>query len=168
MEEVIVYKGLKLIRKYEQYYIRFIGGQYEEYPCDLRITNKEALEIISDKEKIKAVRDEYKKKINWTISYFIDSSIMDYMFYECNMSQKRIEKGLEKLNRHNDIKTELYETITYGEFPKAGAVCVCEHTAQELNSSTHLSILGSYNYLIYLREDPENAISDLKRGLPIK
>ena len=60
MEEVIVYKGLKLIRKYEQYYIRFIGGQYEEYPCDLRITNKEALEIISDKEKIKAVRDDYK------------------------------------------------------------------------------------------------------------
>lgn len=43
-----IQKKLKLIKKYELYYIRFIGGQHEEYPCDLRISNEEALSIISN------------------------------------------------------------------------------------------------------------------------
>ena len=72
------------------------------------------------------------------------------------------------MNRHEDIKFELYETIVYNKFPVAGAIQVHGYTAEKLNKSTHLSILGSYNYLIYLREDKMNALSDLEKGLPVK
>ena len=168
MEQVLEYKGLSLIKKYDKYYIRFIGGQREEYPCDLAISNKEAMSIISSNETIKNVRDEYKKKVEWTSRYFIDSFLSDYMFYESNMSEKRIKANIDKLNRHEDIKFELYETLIYEKFPVAGAITVCGYTAESLKNTTHLSILGAYNFLIYIREDEKNALDDLKKGLPIK
>ena len=168
MEQILEYKGLTLIKKYDHYYIRFMGGQREEIPCDLAISNEEAMTIISSHEEIKTVRDEYKRKVEWTSNYFVDTFLSDYMFYESNMTEKRIKTNLEKLNRHVDIKMELYETLAYEKFPVAGAIQVCGNTAEALNKSTHLSILGSYNYLIYLREDEVNAINDLKKGLPIK
>ena len=43
-----------------------------------------------------------------------------------------------------------------------------EFTAQNLATNYPLSALGSYNYLIYLREIPEKALADLKAGLPIR
>ena len=168
MEQILEYKGLSLIKKYDHYYIRFIGGQREEYPCDLAISNKEAMSIISSNDMIKTVRDEYKKKVEWTARYFIDSFISDYMFYESNMSEKRIKANIDKLDRHEDIKFELYETLIYERFPTAGAIEVCGETAESLKKSTHLTILGAYNFLIYLREDEANALNDLKKGLPIK
>ena len=111
MEIVVNGSGLKLIKKYERYYLRFEGGQYEEYPCDLLITNKEAMSIIADDTIIKTVIDKYKKKISWNLLYFVDKAIKDYMLYVCNMTEKSIAKGLEKFNRHKDIKMEFYETI---------------------------------------------------------
>ena len=168
MEQVLEYKGLSLIKKYDKYYIRFIGGQREEYPCDLAISNKEAMSIISSNETIKTVRDEYKKKVEWTSRYFIDSFLSDYMFYESNMSEKRIKANIDKLNRHEDIKFELYETLIYEKFPVAGAITVCGYTAEFLKNTTHLSILGAYNFLIYICEDEKNALDDLKKRLPIK
>lgn len=41
-------------------------------------------------------------------------------------------------------------------------------TAQNLATNYPLSALGSYNYLIYLREMPGKALADLKTGLPTK
>ena len=39
------------------------------------------------------------------------------------------------------------------------------YSAKRLNTEYPLSILGAYNYLIYLREDLQNALKDLKNGL---
>lgn len=153
MELVLEYKGLSLIKKYDKYYIRFIGGQREEYPCDLAISNKAAMSIISSNEAIKNVRDEYKKKVEWTSRYFIDSFLTDYMFYECNMTKKQINDNIDKLNRHQDIKFELYETLIYEKFPISGAITICGYTAELLKKSTNLSILECYNFLIDILED---------------
>lgn len=166
MEIITSYKGTKLIKKYNQYYIRFMGGQYSDEPCDILISDNEAMSIVSNNEKIKRIRDEYKKRIPWTLEHFMDVAISDYMMNECNMSEKRITKGIEKLNRHTDVKLELYETLMYDSFPEKAAISVCGYTAKSLKDSTQLSILGVYNYLIYLRENPNQALADLKAGLP--
>lgn len=168
MEVIVKNSGLKLIKKYEKYYIRFIGGQYAEYPCDLLITDGEAREILSDNSKIKEIMVRYEGKIPWILSTFVDSAIRDYMFYECKLSEKRIKKNMEKLNRHTDIKMEFYETIMYEQFPVNSPITVKGYIAEQLYQNTYLSVLGAYNYLIYLREAPINAIEDLKQGLPIK
>ena len=41
-------------------------------------------------------------------------------------------------------------------------------SAQDIYEKTYLTEIGAYNYLIYLKEDPEQALKDLKNGLPIK
>lgn len=75
---------------------------------------------------------------------------------------------MEKLNRHEDIKFELYETFAYEEFPQSGAIEVCGYTAEKIKNSTSLSVLGAYNYLIYLREDEAAALENIKKELPEK
>ena len=168
IEKLLEYEGLSLIKKYDKYYIRFIGGQREEYPCDLAISNEEAMSIISSNENIKLIRDRYKNKVEWTSKYFIDSYLADYMRHECNMSKEWCQANITKLNRQEDIKFELYETLIFEKFPIAGAITVCGCTAESLKNTTHLSILGAYIFLIYMREDEKNALVDLKKGLPMK
>lgn len=63
VEEIVKSKGLKLIKKYGLYYIRFIGGQHEEYPCDLLINDEEALSIISNNNEIKSSLNFIKRKL---------------------------------------------------------------------------------------------------------
>lgn len=97
--------------------LKKIGGQYDEYLCDLHITNKEALNIISQNEELKTVRDIYKKQVKWTKEFFVDSGLKNYLFYECNLNETKNQNVMKKLNVHKDIKMEFYETIMYEEFP---------------------------------------------------
>lgn len=168
METIVNDSGMKLIKKYERYYIRFMGGQHEEYPCDLLITNREAASVITDNTTMKVIMDKYKKEIPWTLSYFVEEAITNYMLYACGTTKKGIAKELERLNRHKDIKMEFYETIMYGDFPANNPITVEGYNAKQLNKNTHLSVIGAYNYLIYLREDTKNALTNLQKGLPKK
>lgn len=165
MEILVNLEDKTLIKKYDHYYIRFIGGAQEELLCDLLINDEDAKDIIADNSKILEVFSDYEKNITWTKNYFVDSAIKDHMHYACNMSGKRIEKGIEKLNRHQDIKMELYRTLMKEEFPKNRAISVEGYTAQQLKETTKLTVLGAYNYLIYLREDPKTALDNLRKGL---
>lgn len=168
MEILANLNGKMLIKKYDHYYIRFTGGAHEELLCDLLINDNDAKDIIVDTSKILEVFSDYERNVKWTKEYFVDSAIKDYMNYVCHMSGKRIEKGIEKLNRHQDIKMELYRTLMKESFPKNRAIIVEGYTAQQLKETTHLTVLGAYNYLIYLREDPKTALDNLKKGLPVK
>lgn len=165
MEILVNLEGKILIKKYDHYYIRFTGGAHEELLCDLLINDEDAKDIIADNSKLFEVFSDYEKKIEWTKNYFVNSVIIDYMHYICHMSGKRIEKGIEKLNRHQDIKMELYRTLMRETFPKDRAISVKGYTAQQLKETTQLTVLGAYNYLIYLREDPKTALDNLKKGL---
>ena len=168
MEIIVNLEGKMLIKKYDRYYIRFTGGTHEELLCDLLISNKDAMDIVADNSKISRVFYEYARKTEWTKAYFVDSVIKDHMFYACHMSEKRIEKGIEKFKRHQEIKIEIYRTLMRETFPKNRAIIVEGYTAEQLNETTHLTVMGAYNYLIYLREDPKTALDNLKRGLLTK
>lgn len=167
-EQIVNHKGIKLIKKHDRYYISFIGGQIEEIPCFLNISDEEATQIIENPEKIEEIRDSYKKKVEWTQKRFVDSFIEDCLTYEYKLSEKRVKLNMEKLNRHEDIKFELYETFAYEEFPQSGAIEVCGYTAEKIKNSTYLSVLGAYNYLIFLKEDEKEAIKGIEKGLIIK
>lgn len=45
-------------------------------------------------------------------------------------------------------------------------IAVHGYTAEKLMQTTYLSHLGAYNYLIYLRNKPEEALDNLRKGLP--
>lgn len=166
-QSILSVNGIELIQKYGKYYIRSLGGMHEEHPYDLQITKDEANQILSDHEKIKEVRDSYKSKISWNFQTFIDFVIVDFLVHESCMPEKRAHENLEKLSRHKDIKMELYETIMYEVFP-LHPIAVEGYSAEHLCTNTGLSTIGAYNYLVYLREDPENALKDLEEGLSTK
>lgn len=97
-----------------------------------------------------------------------DGDLVDAMQSRYGLSIKKTVLALSRLKKYPDIWEEFTEGMTQDpfRFPKDGAVSVEGHTAEELFRSTKLKELGAYNYLIYLREQPERALADLEKGLP--
>lgn len=111
---------------------------------------------------------QFKEKINWTAETFYEIGIMEYVINVLEKNQEQAKKAYEKLCNHKDIRNEFYNYVMNEEFPKEGAISVEEYTAEQLCKITMLNPLGSYNYLIYLRENPNEALASLKAGLSIK
>lgn len=146
-------KGLKLIKKYGSYYIRFIGGSMEEYPCDLKIEQEEAEKILSGNVNITNVLADYKKRLLWTMDYFMDTYFSDYYSNECSANKLQILCLLSKLKKHKDIRSEFYSSLVYGAFPLSGGLEVSNYTAKDLGQEFGLPIHKSYELLISLREN---------------
>ena len=72
------------------------------------------------------------------------------------------------LKKFSDIYNEFIEYITFGIIDENNCIKVNGYDVNKLLKTTYLSPLGAYNYLIYLRENPKEALADLKKGLPRK
>lgn len=98
-----------------------------------------------------------------------DKQVISMLKTEFRMSEKRAVLAIQKLLTHKDIYDEFDLVIKLGKYAKeSSAVSVEGYTAETLNVNYPLSLLGAYNYLIYLRESPKEALEDLKKGLPRK
>ena len=98
-----------------------------------------------------------------------DKRVLGMLKTEFRMSEKRAVLSIQKLLAHKDIYDEFVLVALSGKYAKeSSAVSVEGYTAESLNSNYPLSLLGAYNYLIYLRESPKEALDDLKKGLPRK
>lgn len=79
-------------------------------------------------------------------------------------SGERLDKVVDKLETYDDIFSEFYRYVLYEAMPVDGAlVSVKGFTAPVLCENYMLTPLGAYNYLIYLRECPRDAMRDLKK-----
>lgn len=93
--------------------------------------------------------------------------IKEYLKSNMNLSEKRISQEYAGLKVHSDIECEFAFYIENGwDSKKADWISIEGFTAQELHKKYPLSVLGAYNYLIYLREEPEEALELLRKGLP--
>lgn len=96
--------------------------------------------------------------------------------YVCDFLQKKYNISKFDVNDiWNDLKYDFHvlNEVKYfalnGKFvPKDDCYKVEGYSAQDIYEKTYLTEIGAYNYLIYLKEDPEQALKDLKNGLPIK
>ena len=95
--------------------------------------------------------------------------IVKKMQEKFNIRGKQIVQSIRKLEKYPDIFEE-FKTVLANDDIKLLNTEITEsgHTAKELNLNYSLSILGAYNYLIYLRELPSEALNYLEKGLPIK
>lgn len=102
--------------------------------------------------------------------YLYDPEIVEKMKKWFHLNQKNTILSLIKLKKHKDILEEFYAGMKGETFclNSTTPVEVEGYTAQKLFDNFSLSELGAYNYLIYLREDREKALSDLEKGLPRK
>ncbi len=162
------YKGYQLVERYDKNYIRFWGGREEDMPCEFPISKTDAERVISEASVIDELISIAKAQIEWTANSFYKIGITEYILHHMKLSQTRAEKSYEKIARHADIRKEFYQYIIDDEVFTPNPIKVKGFTAQHLATNYPLSVLGAYNYLIYLREMPEKALAYLKAGLPTK
>lgn len=91
--------------------------------------------------------------------------IKNYLKEKVGLNEYRIEQEYSGLHQYNDIEEEFTGYILHG-WSKDRLLTIQGYNAKILSEEFPLSILGAYNYLIYLREKPEEALEKLKKGLP--
>lgn len=96
-----------------------------------------------------------------------DPAALELIKGKFKMNQKVTIQTLIKMENQKDIFDEFMGCIRGDSFifPDADAVSVDGFTAQYLHENYPLSEIGAYNYLIYLRNDPKQAKTDLENGL---
>ena len=84
-----------------------------------------------------------------------------------DMSEQQAVDALEYLKRDIHVLAEFKHYIVTGSFvPDGCCYRVQGYSSEQLCRTTFLTPLGAFNYLIYLRERPEVALTNLKAGLP--
>lgn len=95
--------------------------------------------------------------------------VLDYMSKHHNMTEIKLKNAWEYLEQSYEVLNEFIQYIKTGDFISDDkAVTVEGYTAKQLYENTYLSPLGAFNYLIYLKKNPKEAIKNLKAGLPRK
>ena len=91
-----------------------------------------------------------------------------YIENKYGYSNNRAKKMAEQIFRHDEIFEEFFNYIRIGKMRKKDRtqVTICDYTAEKLFNEYDLSPLGAYNFLVYLKEEPERALEDLRNGLP--
>lgn len=95
-----------------------------------------------------------------------DGLVFEFIKEKSSLPEKRIEKMMKDLKIHFDLYSEIVEYLMNGNNYIKKMIEVEGYNAKELSDNYKLSIVGAYNYLIYLREDSVSALADLKAGLP--
>ena len=118
---------------------------------------------------IKRSNPNYKEP--GTISGNNKDKIITYLINIAKLTEKRALASYEKLNQHEDILNEFANCINEEQFNYCDNGIIVEgYSAKSLKEKVgnKLSDLGVYNYLIYLRENPDEAKKNLDAGLPVK
>lgn len=114
------------------------------------------------------IEEEARKAFEYGLGDDRAKALTKTLREDYQMSWKRVAEASQKLLAHQDIYEE-YTSLLLGSSPIGKQPVTVEgYTADKLHSDYPLSMLGAYNFLIYLRTDPERALEDLRKGLPRK
>ncbi len=108
---------------------------------------------------------------NETFKYHIyNAKFIEKVTKKFQMNLRTAVQSVIKLQTHEDILAEFKRGMSKEpfDFETENPVSAEGYTAKMLFEKYPLSELGAFNYLIYLRESPREALSDLKKGLPRK
>ena len=83
------------------------------------------------------------------------------------MSEQQADDAWGYLEKTQSVLFEFKHYAATGSFlPDDRCYRVQGYSAEQLCRSTFLTPLGAFSYLIYLQERPEEALANLKAGLP--
>ena len=138
------------------------GVELESYTCN---SNDEAFDKVFNLAESHNFIDDYEK----TIANFEEKEpvILSYLMKEYNYSEKKADKALEYLKQNKYVAFEFLYYIENEVFvPEKYATEYYGYTVAKLSQRDDLTLLGAFNYLIYLQKKPEEALANIKKGLP--
>ena len=91
--------------------------------------------------------------------------ILDYLVNERNQKLEVAAKIVSPLERHDDIRSELENWIEVREYPQDNPLLIEGYTAADIAKlATFMDGVGVYNFMVTLRERPENGKRIIAEG----
>lgn len=124
----------------------------------------------SENEAVEYAKDILNKKILASKGNSRFEMLQRYIQQKYGYSDKRARSILNQMILYDDIFEEFFNYARAGKFCKNDntQTQVCGYTAETLHRDYNLSPLGAYNYLVYLKENHDNALINLEVGLSRK
>ena len=95
--------------------------------------------------------------------------ITNYLINERFQKPNVAAKIASPFEKHDDIRTELEKWIDLKEFPKDNPLTIEGYTAEMIfELAPFMDGVGVYNFMVTLRERPENAKKIIAEGFPRK
>ena len=158
---------MSMLEQYGNKYIRYDGGQIVEEIIQVKITDEECESIKNDQTTMEKVVNDYSHRGFCDYEVLRDNLMKDYLLSVGNYSEERLDMIIDKLKTYKKVYREFYDYVLYEDYAER-PLKEEGMTAQYLAENYPLSPLGAFNYLIYLHEKPQQALADLKAGLPRK
>lgn len=93
--------------------------------------------------------------------------IIKHLQAEYGYSLLKAEKAMDYLLQVKVIAFEYSYFIEHGEYvPDKFASNFGGYTAKKIHKETRLTVLGAFNYMVYLKKNREEALLNLKKRLP--
>ena len=94
-------------------------------------------------------------------------SIINYLINARNQKPEVAAKISLPLERHDDIRAELEAWIEKQEYPENNPLTIEGYTAENVsNLAPFMDGVGVYNFMVTLRERPDNAKRIIAEGFP--
>ena len=96
-------------------------------------------------------------------------TIVNYLVNERNQKPQVAEKIAAPFEKHNDIRAELEKWIEQKEYPQDNSITIEGYTAEMISKlAPFMDGVGVYNFMVTLRERPENGKRIIAEGFPRK
>ena len=139
-----------VISKYTNHYIRFIGGQIQPIPCDLKISEDEYNDIIFGRKIIDDVIKYYMTIIPWTEEEFIRRGLEDFFIHRYRLNAEEIEEKICKLKNNIPLRNEMYMSIMNESFPIKSWARVKDLTATDYSKKMGTDWSDTYMHMLSL------------------
>ena len=95
--------------------------------------------------------------------------IVNYLVRARNQKPEVAAKIASSFERHDDIRAELEKWIEGKEYPKDKPLAIEGYTAEKISKlAPFMDGVGVYNFMVTLRERPDNAKRIIAEGFPRK
>jgi hypothetical protein len=95
--------------------------------------------------------------------------ILNYLITECKQKPEVADKIVASLKQHDDIRKELEHWIDNRTYPKGDAIFIEGCSAEMIHDlAPFMDGVGVYNFMVTLRERPENGKKIIAEGFPRK
>ena len=106
-----------------------------------------------------SIDEEIAKIKKQTVCQFIQDTY--------SLPEKQAEEAWNYLKQDMHVLFEFKYYVAKSEFvPEKHSYKVQGYSAEQLNKTTYLEVLGAFNYLIYLGNKPQEALANLQKSLP--